>query len=231
MDNLISFNSINYVEFLRIIKKKWYIIVIAMILGGIISWMLTPKKSLYRSTSIVHIGRAGSEMLEPPSNTITIILSPEYLVKIISMALNKEITAENALGFMPLINIQNQSTLLIISVINERAEDSEKIAQAIADIIIERHKILYEKANKRLESYLAKVIPQVRYPTRIIELKEFSNEPSILEIKPVAIKYFSPSTKKSLIIGIISGSILGLFITIIVGIIKNEALSFNDKDN
>ena len=147
--------EITLADYLQVLKKKWKFIVsvtiVATIISGIVALSL-PK--VYEAKAILRIGKSGDRLLESISTTKEIINSL-YTLKQIVKELNMEPTEQNARKIENKIIIKDNSTdIMVIYAKGNSPEGANLLVNTICNMIIERHKSLYEKAEIDRRKYL-----------------------------------------------------------------------------
>jgi len=142
-------------DYLRMIKKRWKIILIIFLVSTITSRVvsfLLPRT--YESTAMVRIGRMRDRLLEEPSTIIEIFKTRPILEKV-AEELNIPPTEEKLQELASKIKMKEKSGLLEIRGKGETPEEALKLVNGVTTVILKRHEQIFARAKIILEEYLA----------------------------------------------------------------------------
>jgi len=142
-------------DYLRMIKKRWKIIVgiflAATITSGVVSFLL-PRT--YEVSAMVRIGRARDRLLEGPSTVIEIFKTKAILEKV-AEELDIPPQGKESQGLASKIKMKEKSGLLEIRGRAETPEEALKLVNGVTTVLLNRHEQIFERAKVILEEYLA----------------------------------------------------------------------------
>jgi len=192
--------EITLADYLQVLGKRWKFIIgitiVATIISGIVALSL-PK--VYEAKAILRIGKSGDRLLESASTTKEIINSL-YTLKQIVKQHNIEPTEQNAKLIESKIIIKDASTddIMVIRARDSSPEGAKNLVTALCDMIIERHRSLYEKAEIDRRKYLQELTIQMgSLQKRTIGLGTVSISPTGIEIPATASEIpVAPNKKK-----------------------------------
>lgn len=142
-------------DYLRMIKKRWKIILIiflvSTITSGVVSFRL-PKT--YESVAMVRIGRMRDNLLEEPSTIIEIFKTEPMLEKVAEEA-NIHLSREKLQELASKIKIKEKSELLEIKGKGKTPEEAVKLVNGVTAVLLKRHEQIFERAKMILQEYLA----------------------------------------------------------------------------
>ncbi len=142
-------------DYLRMIKKRWKIILIiflvSTITSGVVSFIL-PRT--YESIAMVKIGKMRNNLLEEPSTVIEIFKTKATLKKV-AEELNVPTTQEKLQELASKVKMKEKSGLLEIRGKGETPEEALKLVNGVTAVLLKRHEQIFERAKVILEEYLA----------------------------------------------------------------------------
>jgi len=193
------------------VKRKKIIlgIIFISLVVSLVLALLEPHK--YSAEAVLRVGRAGNSPLEDVSDTAAVVKSLPSLEKIFSRFYGKELAPEDIKGNDSLIEITGRGRMMNIKTFGSSPQKAEELGRIVVGIIMERHKLFYEMAERDLKSYLTNVKVQLRSLQRIIEFSEFSNEPTVVEAEPRSTGIPVNSRRKVVMVGVVLGLLLGIF--------------------
>lgn len=191
-------DEIELIDLLRIIWSRRYFIIFTsltlMVLAGAVTQTL-PKK--YETTALIQIGRVWEKEIENPYLTREWMGSDAFFVQIIKR-LNLDTTADQMRKDK---HIQSEvlesgpsgkkvALLLSVRIHNAVAEQTVNIAQAVANLVIEKHEIRFQERLHEYQVYekgLSHDVAQIERTTRELEgfikkqqLAPVVNAPSVI---------------------------------------------------
>lgn len=222
-------DEINLVKILAVIKKNWILIAaIVLILPAL--KVLTTKKPvrMYKSETLVRIGRAGNRPLESPGEIASILKSPGALKPMIVDIRGRSVTDTEVNMVKNSVNLISDGRLTKISVESDSADFSRRLSAIMADKIIKRHVLFYQNAEETL-NFLKNKVQLMRYPGAPYDLNELSNEPTVMEIATYTMVMPESSGGMFAILSILT--IFGLMLGVIVAFIKDFVAGYLLKQN
>jgi len=142
-------------DYLRMIKKRWKIILIiflvSTITSGVVSFLL-PKT--YESIAMVKIGRMRNNLLEEPSTVMEIFKTKPILEKV-AEELNVPVTQEKSGELASKIKMKEKSGLLEIRGKGGTPEAAMGLVNGVTAVLLQRHEQIFARAKVILEEYLA----------------------------------------------------------------------------
>ena len=143
-------------DYLRMIKKRWKIILIIFLVftitSGVVSFLLLPKT--YESIAMVQIGRTRDKLLEEPSTVMEIFKTKPVLEKV-AEGLGGPVTQEQLGELASKIKMREKSELLEIKGRGETPEEAMRLVNGVTAVLLQRHEQIFERAKVILEEYLA----------------------------------------------------------------------------
>ncbi len=144
-------------DYLRMIKKRWKIILIiflfSTITSGVVSFIL-PRT--YESIAMVRIGRLRDNLLEEPATIIEIFKTKVMLEKVteeIDISLGRE--KSQGLASKIKIKTKGKSGLLEIKGRWETPQEAMRLVNGVTVVLMQRHERIFEQGKLILEEYLA----------------------------------------------------------------------------
>lgn len=216
--------EINLVDYIRVIvKRKWVIIIItllAMVIAGIFS-KIAPKR--YEISAILEIGKIGNFVPESPL---------QLKEKIDRGSFNEILMAKLKIGGIPKIEVEapKDTNLLVLRINTTGAEIGEKILKELTNIIIKEHEGILNQQRKFLEEEIRKEEAKIAILEKSKNLSELQYlyiehlsridtlKNDLRSAKPTWL-VMSPSVKISsfsLLVNIVIAGILGLFVSFLV---------------
>ncbi|MBA7465425.1 hypothetical protein ES707_00587 [subsurface metagenome] len=142
-------------DYLRMIKKRWKIILIIFLVftitSGVVSFLL-PKT--YESIAMVRIGRLRDNLLEEPATIIEIFKTKVMLEKV-AEEIDTPHIHEKAEELAAKIKIKEKPGLLEIKGRWETPEEAMRLVNGVTVVLLQRHEHIFEQGKLILEEYLA----------------------------------------------------------------------------
>jgi len=210
--------EISLQDITKVLKKRWKLIIIPAILAAIITALIGFfSHKTYESYAILKIGYSGSKSIESIPELNVIMQSLPMLKEIagkldvadLDIADNDE---DFALSLKKTLFYQDSSGLLQISASASTPQKAQKKIQVVMDIIVDRHKLLYEASEKRINKavrYVKETISPVPLSSGI---NEFISELTCVEVSPVLLVKPVPRKIKNKVVTVF---IIVLFLSIV----------------
>ena len=223
--DLIDEEEISLTDIINVIKKRIKFILIFTFLVTIISIVITfSMTKLYEANAILKIGRTSGTLLESVSVTNEIITSFTSLEKI-AKELNIQPTEENLSSLKERIKIEGKENLMNISVRDISPEKAEKLCNVVVNLILERHKNLYENLKENLRKSLIEIGPSSGKMQITIGLRDFTEEQTVVDSPVISSKNpVFPQKKKIVITVFVISLITSIFISFFM-----EGIESNSK--
>jgi len=142
-------------DYLRMIKKRWKIILIIFLVftitSGVVSFIL-PRT--YESIAMVRIGRLRDNLLEEPATIIEIFKTKVMLEKV-TEEIDTPHIHEKAEELAAKIKMKEKAELLEIKGRAETPEEAMKLVKGVTTVLLKRHEQIFERGKLILEEYLA----------------------------------------------------------------------------
>jgi hypothetical protein len=147
-------------------RAKWFIIIIALATGGAIVYLELRQPTLYTAEAMIEVGRVWKEPLEDTYTTAETAGSGGFLHALAQKLgvrpayLKRSIKADTVRAGP---RRAQYAILVRITATTESFEESQRLAQSVADEIIARHDKIFEEAlapHRRQEQRLAERVKQ-----------------------------------------------------------------------
>ena len=150
--------------FLSVWRAKWLIVLITIAAAGVAWFIARRQPALHTATALIEIGRVWKEPIEDPYLTKEIVNGATFTREVADKIgekvhrLKRSVRADVAEGGA---KRERYPLFLRLTATTESADESVKLAQAVADAVVARHEKLFENAiaphletQKRLEARL-----------------------------------------------------------------------------
>jgi LPS O-antigen subunit length determinant protein (WzzB/FepE family) len=174
--------EISLQDIFKVFRKRWKIIVLpalaTAVLAAGISWLM-PRQ--YESYAFLRLGCNGTKALEDAGATNEIMKSLPNLMKIAEKVKiqGRERISED------IVKYESKGDLLKISARAKTPEKAQELVATSMDLVMERHRLLYEDAEKQLAT-MVKYVRETLHPVPLSSgINELIIRPSSIEVGPV----------------------------------------------
>lgn len=203
--------EIDLLQMVKDVLKRWYVIAIAAIIGGLIAltytiYFITPK---YTASIMMYINNSSSstsgtgQWLSYSDISTARSLVETYVVILTSRSTLERVVQESSVNYsaeelknMLSVSIQDETEIISVKVTHPDPYLAARIANTIA-------KVLPEEINKIITSSNAKVVDEASIPTT----------------------HSYPSHKKNIIIGLLVGILVGVALVLVYEFLTDEIKS------
>jgi uncharacterized protein involved in exopolysaccharide biosynthesis len=148
-------------------RAKWFIIIATLLVGGAVAFFELRQPALYTATALIEVGRVWKEPLEDPYATAEIANSAGFIRELAAKTGDKPAHIRRSVR-AETINVgprrSRYPVLIRITATTEKGfDESERLAQAVADEILARHDKMFEEAiapHRRREARLEERLKQ-----------------------------------------------------------------------
>ncbi|MCK9582135.1 MAG: Wzz/FepE/Etk N-terminal domain-containing protein [Endomicrobiales bacterium] len=209
-DMEISLNDI-----LKVLKKHWKLIILPTIVVGLLAHIYAhnlPKE--YESSALIKIGYIGQDQLDSVGS-ITAIMSSEQLRKQVAIEAGHVNDLNYIQALTGMVQYSDESGMLKITAKTQNPVTAKQLADIVAKIVIERHKIGFDNGKIELNQMVNFVKENIRPIPLSSGIREFRLVPSELVITASVPNHAKeskmPIVRVSVLISFLLLSMLALF--------------------